>query len=454
MYAVIMAGGSGTRFWPLSRERLPKQLLRLFGDKTMVEETISRVTPLIPEERIYILTTSTGVESIRFHLPHLERRLGRNFIVEPAGKNTAPALGLAAIHLKGKDPEGIMVALPADHVIRDGEVFLETLRVGKTVAGEGYLVTIGIRPTRPETGYGYIALKDRVDEERGIVPYRVERFVEKPDLPRAKRFLRSGRYLWNSGIFIWKVSTFLEEMERHMPDLYGALLRIEEALRRGDQEEADRIYLGLAPISVDYGIMERSHRIKALPGLFEWNDVGSWRAMEDLLARDEKGNVVVGNVMAIESRDSILYGGERLLAVLGVEGMVVVDTEDATLVCPKERAQDVRRVVEALKREGSEHCLTHRTVQGPWGLCCTLVQEADLVVRRVTVNPGATFKVDRTGELILLQGRARLRKDGGGLEIGTKGTPSLLGKVREVENPSDEPLHLLEIEYPRKGVLP
>ena len=275
----------------------------------------------------------------------------------------------------------------------------------------------------------------------------MERFVEKPDLSRAKRFLRSGRYLWNSGIFIWKVSTFLEEVEKYMPDLYRALLRIEEALRRDDKEEADRIYREVIPISVDYGIMEKSRRIRVLPGLFEWNDVGSWKAIEDLMEKDGEGNVVVGNVMAIESRNSILYGGERLLAVLGVEGMVVVDTEDATLVCTKERTQDVRRVVEELKRKGSEHCIAHKTIERPWGLYSTLIDEAGLTVRRVTVNPGATLDRERTGELILLKGRARLRRDGDTLEIEAEGTPSLLGKVREVENPSGEPLHLLEIDY-------
>lgn len=449
MYAVIMAGGSGTRFWPLSRERLPKQLLRLFGDRAMIEETISRVSPLIPEERIYILTTSTGVESIKLHLPNLARRFVSNFIVEPAGKNTAPALGLAAIHLGKKDPDGIMIALPADHVIEEKEAFLRTVRVGKEVAEKDCLVTIGIRPTRPETGYGYIATRGKVDIEKGIVPYRVDRFVEKPDLSRAKRFLRSGRYLWNSGIFIWKISTFLEEVERYMPTLYRALLDIEEALKKGDQEKADRIYQGLPSISVDYGIMEKSKRIMVIPGLFEWNDVGSWKALDDLLEKDSRGNVVVGNVMAMDSRNSILYGGDRVLAVLGVKGMVVVDTEDATLVCTKERVQDVRKVVEELKRKGSEHCLTHRTLQRPWGLSGTLINETGLKVRRITVNPETTLDREREGmgELILLKGRARLKRDGEVFEVEAEGTPILIGSIKAVENLSREPLHLLEIDY-------
>ncbi len=448
VYGVIMAGGAGTRFWPLSRERLPKQLLRLSGERTLLEETILRLRNLIPMERLFIVTTPSCARAMMIHAPLVREHLRGNLILEPCGRNTAPALGLSAIHLKQKDPGAIMIALPSDHMIRGSDHFFRALEVGREKAEEGYLVTIGIRPTRPETGYGYIKVKGGISPERGVIPYRVERFVEKPSLRRAKRFLSQGNYLWNSGIFIWKIPVFLKELERYMPDLYRALTRIEEALKEGDLPTIERLYREIEPISVDYGVMERSRKVMVVPGFFQWNDVGSWKALEEIMEKDGMGNVVRGNVIAMDTKNSIIFGGERLLATIGIEDMVVVDTEDATLICPKDRAQDVRKVVEELNRMGSEHSIIHWKMERPWGSSTLLMKEEGLLLRRITIKAGSSLKPKEEGmegDFILLRGRVRISKGGNVCEKVSDGGLLSLGDIDEIENPMGRPVHLLEV---------
>ncbi len=450
IYAVIMAGGTGTRFWPLSRERFPKQFLRLFAPESMIEQTIARLSPLIAPQNTYIVTTPQYAEDIRLQLPYIKERIGERFIIEPMGKNTAPALGLSAIYLKDLAPEPVMISLPADHVIRDKAGFLSILQKAITTSLNDRLVTIGITPTRPETGYGYIKFKDRWKEDAGV--YEVERFVEKPSIALAKRYLKTGKYLWNSGIFIWKVSVFLEELKRCMPDLYKGLMAFDKV--RGSKDEKDvlfDVYNSIKPQSVDYGVMERSHRVVVIPADIGWNDVGTWKAIDDLMDKDPSGNIIEGNVINIDSNNSIIYGGKRLIASVGIKDTIVVDTEDATLVCAKDRAQDVRRVVEELKNRNSEEYLIHRTVHRPWG-SYTVLEKGDLFkIKRIVVEPGARLSMQRhrhrSEHWVVVSGTALVTVDGKALTIKANEStfiPSMA--LHRLENPHDTPLHIIEVQ--------
>ena len=454
MYAVIMAGGTGTRFWPLSRERFPKQFLSIFGSESMIQQTTERISPLIPYNDIYIVTNPHYAEEIKHLHPVLNDKLGDNFIIEPLGRNTAPALGLAALYLKKADPDGIMVAMPADHVIEDEKSFLEALKSGDSIAQKGSLVTIGIKPTGPETGYGYIkyGIKDTnaLDEDKGF--YDVESFVEKPTLDKAKHYIKTGGYLWNTGIFIWKVSVFLNEIKTHMPELYKGLELIEEVIGTKDEEDVvAKVYSGLKPESVDYGIMEKAKNVVVIPSSFGWNDVGSWKALDDLLEKDTEGNIIYGNVISIDSSNSILYGGKRLVAAVGIDHTIVVDTDDATLVCPKDRAQDVKKIVQVLKERDAAECFTHKTVYRPWGLYTVLEKGNGFKIRKLEVKPGASLglhrHIRRSEHWIVVSGKAKVTVDDRVCLLGASESIFIPIKVKYgLENPYSEFLHIIEVQ--------
>ncbi|MCJ7685333.1 MAG: mannose-1-phosphate guanylyltransferase, partial [Desulfobacteraceae bacterium] len=337
LHAVILAGGSGTRFWPLSREKMPKQLLHILGDRSMLAMTLDRACALVPEERIWIVTTRSQASEIKreLHILHLEKL---QVIEEPAGRNTAAAIGLAAVRIHQNDPKGVLAVLPADHHIEKKDRFLELLHAGKRVAETGWLVTLGIIPTRPETGYGYIKKGSRIDSldlsNLEFDVFKVSRFTEKPDQETAEKYLRSGDFFWNSGIFLWRADQFMDEMKRSLPEHHRGLMEIGSL---GDlssnTDRVEEIYERLTAISVDYGVMEHSDKVAMIPANVGWSDVGSWAALREINEKDLNGNVVKGNVLAVDSRNSLLYGQDRLVAALGLEGLVVVDTPDAVLVC-------------------------------------------------------------------------------------------------------------------------
>ncbi|MBW2561939.1 MAG: mannose-1-phosphate guanylyltransferase, partial [Deltaproteobacteria bacterium] len=293
MYAVIMAGGKGTRFWPLSREKMPKHLLNITGKKTIIQYTVDRITPLVARENILIVTGASHCDEIRQHLPQLP---AENILVEPVGRNTAPCIGLAAMHIRKKDPEGVMCVLPSDHLIADTEPFLASLIAARDMAKmRDCLVTIGIRPRWAETGYGYMEQGKTTDAIGETKVYQVRSFREKPDVKTAEKFLKDGKFFWNSGMFIWKVSTLLDAIQKLLPDLYEGLLKIEDAI--GTDREAQvlsEIYGGIEPVSIDYGVMEKAPDVVMLEGDFGWNDIGSWDALWDVLEKDAKGNVTRG----------------------------------------------------------------------------------------------------------------------------------------------------------------
>lgn len=351
MHAIIMAGGSGTRFWPASREHLPKQFLRITGERTMLQETIARIESLIPHARTSVIVGRLHEEVTRRLLTGTEVRV----IVEPVGRNTAACIGLAALHLKKEDPRAPLVVLPADHFIADRAAFIRTLEAAAEVAGEGAMVTLGITPTRPETGYGYIQVAGRSGEARGITYHSVERFVEKPNLETALAYLQRGDFLWNSGIFLFTAETILAEIEAHLPELARGLAEIERVI---DQPEypavVERVYATLPSISIDHGIIEKTSRpLYVFRSDFGWSDVGSWQALYELRREetDENGNLLVGNVWTEEAVNNFVYSlGGRRIALLGVEGLAIVDTEDILLVADLNRSQDVKRFTEREKR--------------------------------------------------------------------------------------------------------
>ncbi|MFL5732303.1 MAG: mannose-1-phosphate guanylyltransferase [Chloroflexia bacterium] len=355
IYALIMAGGSGTRLWPRSRGGRPKQFLDLTGELTMLQEAQVRLLPLIPPERVLVATNAAYVEAAA---NQLEQVPPENILGEPQGRGTAAAIGLAAVHLRKRDPGATMAVLTADHLIRDRETFRRVLAAATEVAEEGWLVTLGIRPEYAETGYGYIERGGSLRAANGFQAYHVARFIEKPDLARAQQFAGSELYTWNSGMFVWRVERILEEMERHMPELYAALQEIESSLGTAEDERTlQRVWPGIRNETIDYGVMEKAERIAVLPVDIGWNDVGSWAAVYDVLPHDEQGNAIVGQHLSPDTEGSLIFSPNRLVATIGLHDMIVVDTGDVLLICPRSRAQDVKRLVEMLKARGMEEYL-------------------------------------------------------------------------------------------------
>lgn len=359
-YAVIMAGGKGTRFWPLSRPPRPKQLLRIFSGKSLIRETVDRTVPLFGSRKTLVVTVAEHYDAVRREIPVLPER---NFIVEPQGNNTAPCIGLAAVELAGRDPEAVMVILPADHWVSHLNSFFRAIRIAIRLAREqDALVTIGIRPNYPETGYGYILKGKKFKGPGGVPCYQVKGFKEKPTRQRAAHLVRRGS-LWNSGMFVWRVSTILQMLRGFSPPIARSLERIQVASR--DKGLANpsaslravvrREYRKMPNISIDYAVLEKAGkqgRVLTLEGDFGWSDVGNWAAVHRMLPRDGRGNAGIGKWLGFKSKDCFVYSRDRLVALLGVRGLVVVDTADALLVADIKRSQEVKDLVEELKRRG------------------------------------------------------------------------------------------------------
>ena len=357
-YAVIMAGGGGTRLWPISRKKHPKHVLPLLGERTLFQSTLDRLEGFVPPERVYVVTTAEQEQELKTQAPQLPMV---NFLIEPMPRGTASVVGLAAAVLAKRDPEGVMLVLPADHFIRNRDLFHLVMRVAVQVARKDYLVTLGITPTFPATGYGYIQ-RDAVLPEKFDYPvYQVLHFIEKPDEAKARIMLADGDHSWNSGMFIWRADCILDEFSRQMPDLKAALDRIGAAWGTSEQEAVlTSTWPRLKPETIDYGIMENAANVAVLPAAgLEWSDVGSWDSLFDVLLPDEDGNVVVNSeYIPLETHNSLVYSsGKKLIVTIGVDDLIVIDSGDALLVCHRDQAQQVRQVIANLKKSQREDYL-------------------------------------------------------------------------------------------------
>jgi mannose-1-phosphate guanylyltransferase len=354
--AVIMAGGSGTRFWPLSRAKRPKQFLPIVSRKTMIEETIERLLPLIPYSQIYTIANRAQTQVSKKLLPDVPPK---NLLVEPKGKNTAPSLILATAGIYLQDPKAVVAALPADHLIKDSALFLKKLEAGAAVASkEDYLITLGIPPTYPATGYGYIQFSKKdpqkyLDEEF----YSVQEFKEKPGFEQAKLFLDEGNYFWNSGMFIWRAEVFAGKLEKYAPQFFPYWQRMLQALKKKSSVQIRSIFEEIPSISIDYALMEKAKGVLMCKGDFGWSDIGSWLSLYDVWPKDKNGNAFNGESLALDSQNCLVYNPDKFTAVIGIKDIIIVETDEALLICHKEQDQRVRDAVETLKKDGKKDYL-------------------------------------------------------------------------------------------------
>lgn len=360
-YAVILAGGGGTRLWPKSRKTTPKHLLKLYGDRTMVQQTFDRISPLFPKERIFLITLKDYVKDIKSQLPEL---LDKNIIAEPQSKNTALAMGMVAYVIKKQNPEAVIVNLAADQLVEKESVFRKVITEAMDIAGSSdYIVSIGIKPTFPHTGFGYIKIGKKLNDylSKDFPVYESEGFKEKPDLETAQKFLSSGNYLWNANFYCWSVKNIAEALEEYAPDLSSNLDKIFDSLGTPEEESViSNIYEKAENVQIDVAVSEKVKNLVVIPGDFGWNDVGDWKVIYDTKPKDDQGNVVDnenGLLLNINSEDCLVEGNQKLIAMIGLKDIIVVETKDALLICHKDKTQDVKKVIEKLKEEKKEEYL-------------------------------------------------------------------------------------------------
>ncbi len=483
LQAVLLSGGSGTRLWPLSREAYPKQFLPLVGTSTMLQDTWRRVAALVDGPPIVVAN-----EAHRFLAAEQLRVVGVDqaaILLEPVGRNTAPAIAAAALHAVADGADPLLLVLPSDHVVRDAEAFRAAVRRALPAAEAGALVTFGIVPTAPETGFGYLqgegARIARSDSERlaiggraglfdadaaapgkaaishdalddGNGLQRVLRFVEKPDAVTAQAYLDAGGYYWNSGMFLFRASSYLAELERFRPDILAAVRRAcEQAKRDGDFIRLDAAAFAASPAdSIDYAVMERTERAMVLPVDIGWSDVGSWAALWEASEHDADGNAHHGDVIAVDSRNSYVHA-RRLVALVGVDDLVVVETDDAVLVAHKDRVQQVKDVVSRLKSDQRSHAVLHREVHRPWGSYDSVDVGDGFQVKRIKVKPGARLSLQshrhRAEHWVVVRGTARITRDDEVFDLGANQSAYIpLGARHRLENPAGEMLELIEVQ--------
>ncbi|WP_110515710.1 mannose-1-phosphate guanylyltransferase [Herpetosiphon llansteffanensis] len=356
MDILVLAGGTGSRLWPRSRRTKPKQFLPLLSNRTMLQETVDRVRPLMEEGRVFVVTGSDYEELIREQLSEVPRN---NVILEPSGRGTASAIGLAAIHMRRSAPDAVMAVLSADHLILRNEAFRQALQAAEVAAREGYLVTLGVKPSFANTGYGYIQCGELITEAHDHKIHRVQRFAEKPDQDTAERYLAQGNYFWNAGIFVWQTKTFLDAIGRHMPELRNQLNQVQASFGKSRYHDTlAQVWDNVENITVDYGIMERAPNVAVVPVDIGWSDVGDWHTLTTLMSDDDSANVVIGPHVEVDTKSTLIYSDSgRMIATIGLDGFLVVDTGDALLIAPRDRAQDVKKIVDQLRTEGRNDVL-------------------------------------------------------------------------------------------------
>ena len=447
---VIMAGGTGSRLWPMSRELYPKQFLRLYGQRSMLQETVLRLDDVDAREPVVICN-----QEHRFLVAEQLRqinKLSHNIILEPVGRNTAPAIALAALSAIENGDDPILLVLAADHIINNKLAFHQAIKSAFKFALQGRLVTFGIVPTGPETGYGYIhrGQEETLDEQ---IAYQVSRFVEKPNKETAESYIASGEYYWNSGMFMFRAKKYLEELEKFRPDILDACKAAIQGCKESDEFiKVDRdLFIACPDESVDYAVLEKTTDAVVVGLDADWSDVGSWSALWEVSPKDDKGNVLTGDTFLHNANNYYINTDEKLIAAIGVDDLVIINTKDAVLVVNKDQVQDVKKVVEYLKANHRSEYKRHREIYRPWGRCDVVVQTERFNVNRITVKPGAAFSMQmhhhRTEHWVILSGTGEVTiKDQKFLLTENQSTFIPIGAQHRLENPGKIPLELLEIQ--------
>ena len=442
VYAVILAGGSGTRFWPVSRQLEPKQFLKVVGKRTLIQDTFWRIKPLVPAKNIFVLTNSK-------YFYEIKRQLGKyafpdkNILLEPQAKNTAPSVGWAADVINQKDPNAVMLVLPSDHLILKPKIFHGVINRAVKIAEKGKLVTLGIVAKKPITGYGYIKInKNKKAEKHGFM---VDKFIEKPSVKNAEKFIKAGNHFWNSGMFVWKAETLLDEIKNHIPSLYKKL----PLLRKKDSFK--KIWNSLVSVSIDYGILEKSRKVAMIPADIGWMDLGSWEALNSILKKDKSGNVVRADNINFDSKNMLVWGSDRLIATIGLKNLVIVDTQDATLVCRKDRTQDVRKIVDKLKKEKRQEHVLHKTAKRPWGSYTVLENRAGYKIKTVNILPGHRLSLQlhrkRAEHWVVVEGVAKVQKGSQVQYVHANESLYIPAKTKHrLTNSTDSPLRIVEVQ--------
>lgn len=442
MFGIILAGGSGSRLWPLSRELYPKQLLNLNSDKSLLQSTFERLRYFMPSENIVSITNTKHTSSVRLQLENLSKEI--TILSEPLAKNTAPAIALATKFIRQIEKDPVILVVPSDHLIENNQKFYETVLKGEKLAKEGYIVTFGIEPSYPETGYGYI----NVINEPLLDGFKVKNFVEKPDVETAKKYVKAKTYFWNSGIFMFKASTMISEIKKLAPEIF-------EVMKEFDFSKSNKIEYNLfnkmPNISIDYAIMEKSDKIALVKLESDWNDLGSWQSIYDVSKKDKNNNVMIGHVLDEASKNSLVYASSKLVATIGLEDTVLVETEDAILVCKKDRTQEVKKVFDTLKKQNDNTHLVHKTVYRPWGFYTVLAQGKGFLTKIIHVNTGQKLSVQshnhRSEHWVVLSGTAKVVLEGKEHILSSGHSIDIpLKAIHSLQNPYKEELEIIEVQ--------